>query len=457
MAGESNGKPLPVAMERMRENFGSRLRVSSVLELKDEEAIFVEDGNHGENRPRQDEFADTGVAFIKPPDLKNGRVDFDKCARINEAGFNRVRKGIATGGDIILTHRATVGRIAITTKDDPDVFVTNPGTTVYRSTNPDLLDQRYLYCFMRSPAFMQQLWGEVGNNSTFDYVSLTQQRSLRIGIPPLPEQRAIASILGALDDKIELNRRMNATLESLARAIFKSWFVDFDPVRMKSEGGRVKSESSDSAPSPFTLPPSLFNLFPSSFQDSELGQIPTGWSVSKLSEFASVSSGKRPPLKSKVETAELRCPVYGGGGLMAYTAAPLSSDRFLLTGRVGTLGDIYRITDPIWASDNTLLVRPNNDAHLDFLYFHMCGLDLENLNRGSTQPLLTQTDLKNQEFVTPTEDVIDQFDFLVSPLFAKRKVNERESLTLSTLRDTLLPKLLSGELPVPAALTGLVE
>lgn len=136
-------------------------------------------------------------------------MDFKNCGRINEAGFQRVRKGIGKRGDIILTHRATVGRIAITDADAPEVFVTNPGTTIWRSIEPQILDQRYLYCFMRSRAFMDQLWSQVGNNCTFDYVSLTQQRGLRVAFPPLAEQKAIAVIIGSLDDKIENNRALN--------------------------------------------------------------------------------------------------------------------------------------------------------------------------------------------------------------------------------------------------------
>jgi type I restriction enzyme S subunit len=178
---------MPPSLEKMCHSFEADLRVAAVLELANEGAIFVEDGNHGENRPRQDEFTDTGVPFIRPPDLKEGRVDFKNCGRINDAGFKRVCKGVGRAGNIILTHRATVGRIAITSPDDPQVFVTNPGTTVWRSTDTNVLDQRFLYCFMRSPAFMEQLWGEVGNNCTFDYVSLTQQRGLRLALPPLPE------------------------------------------------------------------------------------------------------------------------------------------------------------------------------------------------------------------------------------------------------------------------------
>ena len=210
--------------------------IKTVSELVSESKIFVEDGNHGENRPRQDEFCEqgNGIPFLRPPDLKEGRVDFRNCDFINAQGFARVRKGIGKPGDVILTHRATVGRIAITGSDAPSVFVTNPGTTIWRSLDKDLLDQRYLYFYMSSRIFQDRLFSEVGHTSTFDYVSLTQQRTLPVVIPEIRIQRQIAHILGTLDDKIELNRKTNETLESMAKALFKSWFVDFDPVRAKA-------------------------------------------------------------------------------------------------------------------------------------------------------------------------------------------------------------------------------
>jgi len=186
-------------------NFGTELNVVSVLELVEKGLIFVEDGNHGNNRPRKNEFVEDGIPFIRPPDLKNGRVDFSGIDSINEEGFNRVRKGIAKSGDIILTHRATVGRIAITDESDPPVFVTNPGTTVWRTLDDSVLDQQYLYCYMRSPEFMSQLWANVGNNCTFDYVSLTQQRALLVSFPHISKQRSIASKIRNIDKKIEVN------------------------------------------------------------------------------------------------------------------------------------------------------------------------------------------------------------------------------------------------------------
>src|SRR5437764_1216791 len=190
----------------------------TVSELQRRGILLVEDGNHGEYRPLADEFVKVGTPFIRPDDLDSGRVDFARCEHINDRALARVRKGIGQAGDILFTHRATVGRIARVGPDAPR-FVANPGVTVWRSTAPDILDPVYLYFFMQTPVFMNQVWAEAGNTDTFPYISLTQQRSLILTLPSFERQREIANVLGTLDDKIDLNRRVSGTLEATARAI----------------------------------------------------------------------------------------------------------------------------------------------------------------------------------------------------------------------------------------------
>jgi type I restriction enzyme, S subunit len=461
------------SLRRMIETFGERIEVATVSELSEREAIFVEDGNHGENRPRQDEFAPTGIAFLRPPDLKDGRVDFQSCSRINDAGFKRVRKGIGRRGDIILTHRATVGRIAITDDDAPEVFVTNPGTTIWRSTDPNVLDQRFLYCFMRSAAFMDQLWSQVGNNSTFDYVSLTQQRGLRVAYPPIAEQKAIAAVLGALDDKIELNRRMNATLESMARALFQSWFVDFDPVRAKLDGRE-----------PVGLDQATAELFPDSFQDSVIGHIPHGWTVGMLNDLTRFVIGGDWGATEPTEDQFVSCycvrgadiPSLQGGGIGKMPTRflkPSSVEKRNLadgdlaieisggsptqcTGRPVLVSNalLQSLGQPLVASSFCRIVKLKSPALSKFAYLWLRRLyeagELFQFETGTTG-------IKNFAFVifseryplvVPDLRVAEAFDCAVSPFFARIQENSQESRALATLRDTLLPKLLSGELSV---------
>ena len=260
--------------------------------------------------------------------------------------------------------------------------------------------------------------------------------SIPVTVPPLPEQHAIAHILGTLDDKIELNRRMNETLEAMARALFKSWFVDFDPVRAKMEGRDPG------------LPQHLADLFPDRLMNSEFGEIPEGWEVGTIKELAEVSSGKRPEVKYAEASDLAQVPLWGGNGPMAFVPDPLIKQPILLTGRVGTLGSVFRITSPCWPSDNTLIFKAKAKQAFEFLFFQLKRIDFTSLNRGSTQPLVTQTNLKAQIVLLPPANILERFHFFTKTLYEKLDESESESRTLAALRDTLLPKLISGEVRV---------
>jgi type I restriction enzyme S subunit len=260
---------------------------------------------------------------------------------------------------------------------------------------------------------------------------------LQIPLPPLSEQRIIARILGSLDDKIESNRRMNETLEAIARTLFKSWFVDFDPVRAKSEGRAPSGMDAETAA-----------LFPDSFEETELGMVPQGWKIGTIAEIAVVSSGKRPEMREPEPKENAIIPLYGGGGPMAYVDIPLYTDPIILTGRVGTLGMVFRITVPCWPSDNTLVLLSKKSELFEYLYFHVKSIDFGSMNRGSTQPLVTQRDLQRQTVILSPDPIIRKFHNICKLLFNLKDLNSFESKTLINTRDFLLSKLMSGEIQV---------
>ena len=265
---------------------------------------------------------------------------------------------------------------------------------------------------------------------------------LPVRIPGLGEQHKIAEMLGALDDRITLLRETNATLEAIAQALFKSWFVDFDPVRVKAEGLEPQSMDATTAA-----------LFPDSFEESELGLVPKGWLVGSLSDVCIIASGKRPPDRSDNSTALCSIPLYGGAGLMGYTSASLFDETLIVTGRVGTLGKVHIAYPPFWASDNVLVVSPKLPADFSFALNWIRSIDLQALNRGSTQPLLTQRDLGAQQGLIPSREVLGKFEEIVGQLYDRIRSQEIQTQTLTQLRDTLLPRLLSGQLRLPEAET----
>src|SRR3989442_7310672 len=258
----------------------------TVEQLQQRRILLVEDGNHGEYRPRPDEFVSAGVAFIRAADMDSGRVLFESASKINAHARQRITKGIGAPGDVLLSHKGTVGKLALV-PDDAPAFVCSPQTTFWRTLDQERLDRKFLYAFLRSPGFHAQLATRAGETDMAPYVSLTSQRGLLVTLPPITVQHAIAQILGALDDKIEVNRQMNEALEATARALFKSWFVDFDPVRAKAEGRDLG------------LPQPLADLFPARLVDSELGEIPEGWEVKSIGDLADVVGGTTPSTKEQ--------------------------------------------------------------------------------------------------------------------------------------------------------------
>lgn len=192
-----------------------------VSDLLAEAALRVEDGNHGEYRPRPTDFVPEGVAYVRAADMASGVVDFISASRINDAAVQRIRKGIGQSGDVLLSHKGTVGKVATVPPDAPE-FVCSPQTTFWRSLDPRVIDQRYLSFALNSKHFQRQLDLLKSQSDMAPYVSLTDQRSMTLLLPPVGEQQAIAEVLGALDDKITANRKVMTTTLDLADAEFVS-------------------------------------------------------------------------------------------------------------------------------------------------------------------------------------------------------------------------------------------
>jgi len=254
-----------------------------VADLEERGWLRVEDGNHGEYRPRQEEFGFGATRFIRAADLDGGRVRFETAELINDVARARIRKGIGAPGDILFSHKGTVGKLACVPLNAPP-FVCSPQTTFWRTLDESKIDRSFLYYYLQSEEFVEQWQCRKGETDMADYVSLTAQRELTLRLPDIGIQKAVGFLLSALDYKIELNRKMNHTLEELAAALFKSWFMDFDPVVAKRGGKKSVG-----------VPASVLPLFPDHFEDSELGPIPKGWKASRLGENFNITMGQSPP------------------------------------------------------------------------------------------------------------------------------------------------------------------
>ena len=257
---------------------------------------------------------------------------------------------------------------------------------------------------------------------------------LPVSVPPRSEQRAIAHVLGTLDDKIELNQRMNATLEAKARALFKSWFVDFDPVRAKMAGRDTG------------LPKDIDDLFPDRLEDSDLGEIPNGWEVAALGDMLELAYGRA--LKAEYRRHG-RVAVYGSRGQIGWHDTRLVQGPGIVVGRKGNPGIATWVSGDFFPIDTTFYVVPKDgDRALYFLYFALLGQDLPAAGADSAVPGLNRNIAYMNRQLAPAKEVVEQFGIFVSRIFAKRDHLNAEAMVIASLRDVLLPKLVSGDLAV---------
>jgi len=348
------------------------------------------------------------IPFLTPSDDLSGKYSPKTIKTITDTGLKEVKNCLLPSKSICVSCIGSdLGKVVIT----KEPTVTNQQ---FNSIIPnDKNDADYIYYLMTIVG--KQLNYLSKTSTAVPIVNKSTFSSFRVKLPSKKVQHRISSILKSLDDKIEVNRKINENLEQQAQALFKSWFVDFEP---------FKNEE---------------------FVKSELGMIPKGWRVGTFGEIMTIASGKRPPKKESSFSHECNIPLVGASDIMGYTNSVLFNEDILVTGRVGTHGIVQRFNYPCWPSDNTLVLKSD---YYEYCYQILCTIDYASLNRGSTQPLITQTDIKNQIILIPPYSVLSDFEKYASTLMKAKENNQGSSRRLAELRDTLLPKLMSGELKV---------
>ena len=264
------------------------------------------------------------------------------------------------------------------------------------------VDPIFIYYFLQTLDL-----GNYAGGSAVPTLNRNHIHTLTVTVPvDKNEQRQIASVLSVLDDKIEQNTEINENLLQQASTIYKAWFDDFIPFD---------------------------------------GICPAEWEQGVLSDIADITSGKRPPMKSAEKTSIATVPLVGAASVMGFTSEANHTDKILVTGRVGTHGVVQRFNTPCWTSDNTLVIT---SAFYEYTYQILQRIDYHAMNRGSTQPLITQGDMNKVVILIPDRQTLDDFEALVGLLMSQYEANLLENTKLAKLRDALLPKLMSGELDV---------
>lgn len=359
----------------------------------------------------------------------NGRVPVYGSNGV--VGFHDVP--LTSGPTIVIGRKGTVGAVHYSP------VPCWPIDTTFYVTGADPSLVRYRYYVLKSLGLEH-----MNADSAVPGLNRDAAHARRVRIPATDdEQRAIAHILGTLDDKIELNRRMSETLEAMARALFKAWFVDFEPVRAKMDGRWVRGQSLPG------LPAHLYDLFPGRLVDSELGEIPEGWEVGTLGELIELAYGKA--LKD-TDRKPGRIPVYGSNGVIGWHSEPLTKGPGIIVGRKGNPGTVTWAATDFFAIDTTFYVVPKNESiSLYFLFYALRQHDLPSLSADSAVPGLNRNFVyANKQVLSPSK-VIEAFDNIIKPTFDRIHQNEAESRALAALRDALLPKLIRGEIRVKDA------
>ncbi|MXZ09220.1 MAG: restriction endonuclease subunit S [Gemmatimonadetes bacterium] len=393
-------------------------------------------------------------ALIRSQNVYNNGFSYDGLAFINQQQATELKNVEVFADDVLLN---IIGdSVARVCQVAPDVLPArvNQHVAIIRP-DPNKLSPRFLRYFLVSPEIQATLLSWAGSGGTRNALTKGMIESFDVQAPmDVAEQHAIAHILGTLDDKIELNRRMNETLEEMARALFKSWFVDFDPVRAKMEGRDP------------SLPKHLADLFPDRLVDSELGLIPEGWEVKALNYCADLNpeSWSRINYPEGIEYVDLANTKWGVIEATQYyfwKDAPSRAKRVLRSGDtiVGTVrpgNGSYSFVghEGLTGSTGFAVLRPIHPRYREFVYLSATSAEnIEHLAHradGAAYPAVRPNVVGETRVITPgiDTDVLNFFSMIVAPIINKMESNKIESRTLAALRDTLLPKLISGELRV---------
>jgi type I restriction enzyme S subunit len=379
------------------------------------------------------DFVPGGVPVIRGGDIRNGLVVFDDEKRVTQEISQQFQRTILKGGEIVINLIAEPGHTAIV---PPELADANVSRDVGVIPLNDTVDHRYIDYCLKSPMAVQWLTSRLQGSVT-QKINLGTLRDLPIPTPRLEEQRAIAHILGTLDDKIELNRRMNETLEAMARALFKSWFADFDPVRAKAEGRQPACMDVETAA-----------LFPDAFEDSTLGKRPKGWYVGPLGGILELKRGYDLPQQRRIFGF---IPIYSSSGLTGYHSEAKVKGPGIVTGRYGTIGEIFFVNEDFWPLNTTLYVRNFKNNIPRFVYYLLHTLSFEAYLDKAAVPGINRNHVHQEIVLCPPVNLQCKFVELLEPFWQRQAMNNKEARTLTTLRDTLLPKLISGGLRVKDA------
>ena len=363
-------------------------------------AIQFIDGDRGKNYPSNNEFSNVGYClFLNAKNVTPDGFSFGEVSFITQKKDAMLRKGKLEKNDVVLTTRGTVGNVAFYGERVlySNVRI-NSGMLIIRP-DPSVFCPEYVYWLFRSDVIQDQI-KRFRSGTAQPQLPISSIKKFEIPLVDIKTQEKIAAILSALDEKIATNRAINENLEQQAQAIYSSMFID--------------------NPDP-------------------------AWSHGHLSDLITVKYGK-----DHKKLADGIYPVYGSGGIMRHVERPLYNKESVLIPRKGTLNNVVYVNQPFWSVDTMFYTEMKLPNVAKFVYHFVKAKDLAAMNAGSAVPSMTTDILNAMEVVIPSASALEEFESLVAPMYEAMEANDVQSKALSQMRDTLLPKLMSGEIDVSA-------
>jgi len=375
---------------------------------------------------------DEGPIFLGISSLEGGRLHLSNVEHLSEENFKRwTRRVLPRFGDVVFSYETKLGEAALIPEGLRCCLGRRMGLV---RPKEDILDPQYFLYYYLSPKFQEFLRSRTVHGSTVDRIPLIHFPDFEILVPPISEQRELVRILAAIDGKITQLRGTNATLEGIAQALFKSWFVDFDPVRAKAEGRDPEGVS-----------PEVADLFPSEFEDSDLGAIPKGWRVRKWGDLIRLEYGKA---LRDYRVSNGRIPVYGTNGHIGFHDKPHCNHPGIVVGRKGAYRGIHFASEPFCVIDTAFFMEGREKLSWRWAYYEALRFDLNAMDSGSAIPSTDRNLFYRIPICTPPLALQLAFEDCLSSTWEKQDANIREGALLSDLRDTILPRLMSGKLCV---------
>lgn len=449
---------------------------------------------------------ETPFKMIRTPNIRNGIVDTSTCRFVEKEVFEKwTRRASVNVGDVLLTREAPMGEIGMV-KTNENLFL-GQRVMQYRA-NPKVLNSSFLLYSFLSPFMQSQIFSHEGSGSVVSHIRVPDCLKFRIKIPPLSIQHQIAKILGDLDDKIALNTQINQTLEAMAQALFKSWFVNFDPVKAKMEarasGGNdgavrraamavISGKSTEQLalfeqknPEAFATLAETADLFPEAMVESELGAIPEGWEVIRLDSIVSKISKGTTPRKEDLSKASDNCntpflkvkDIADSGEIdrMNLELIPLSVSNGVLKRSVleqndilvsiaGTIGRVAIVEDDLQGANCNQAVAfvrlKESNKYLEYCRQVLRSSAVQNAILSKVvqgvQANFSLSGLSELKIIKPITSILEAFNLFAVNAFRKQRLLSHENRQLAAIRDTLLPKLLSGEIDLSSVAPELQE